>query len=197
MANDDYARGLVPLNTSGSKNFPKHSYLASTASDIFLGQPVAILSTGLVTGIGESGATVVLGVVAGFNVQGSILETAPFLDVSALTTDQAFVMVYDDPNQEYYIQEDTGGTALTQAEVGATADMVFRATKGNTTTGWINGELDADSVATNTSNLLQILRGRRFVNQDGTNNTLNADFAKWVVRIMHHQKAGAGQNPTA
>ena len=37
MANDDFARGFVPLNTNGKGTVDSHYYLATTVTDISIG----------------------------------------------------------------------------------------------------------------------------------------------------------------
>ena len=203
MANDNYARGLVPVNL-GQGNLSAHYYRVSTAADIYLGQPVNLPAAGYVIGAGVATANaVVLGVALGFagTLKRSIATPDPFLDVSDLTppvpssdTGDRFILVADDPNQEYYIQEDTGGTALALADVGASVDMLYRgadgsAVTGNVDTGWVTAELDASTIAATTAGMFTLLRLHDGIENDGTN-TAVGDYAKWVVRITHHQKTG-------
>lgn len=199
MANDDYARGLVPLNRN--PNYA-HYYRASTATDIFLGDTLLLNASGLV-GV-SSAATIgvenLIGVAIGFSgpQKRGLATDDPYLDASDLTTLAAgletgdrLVLVADDPNQEFYVQEDTGGTALALADVGAAINVVYRSTdSGNTTSGWSRSEIDASAVVTTTAAQLQILRLFDGINNDGTNNAVG-DYAKWVVKILHHQRGGA------
>ena len=201
MANDNYARGLVPVN-QGHRS--ANIYRVSTAADIYVRQPVALPAAGFVIGAGvATDSSVVLGVVVGFlgTNKSGLATSDPYLDVSDLTpptpasdTGDRFVMVLDDPNQEYYIQEDTGGTALALADLGASIHMLYRgadgsAVTGNADTGRVTAELDASTVAATTAGMFTILRLFDGVNNDGTNNVAG-DYAKWVVRITHHQKTG-------
>ena len=199
MPNDDVVRGLIPLNRN--MNYA-HYYRASTGADIFIGDSVIITAAGLV-GV-SSAATIgvenLIGVAIGFAGpnKASLATDDPFLDASDLTTLAAglpagdrFILVADDPNQEFYVQEDTGGTALTLAEAGAAINIVYRSTtSGNETSGFSRSEIDASAVVTTTAAQLQILRLYDGMNADGTNNAVG-DYAKWVVKFVTHQLGGA------
>lgn len=201
MANDNYARGLVPVNR---RPISANYYRVSTAADIYIGQPVIIPAAGyVVTATVATDNSVVLGVAIGFagTLKRGVATPAPFLDVSQLTppvpasdTGDRFVLVADDPNQEFYVQEDTGGTALALADIGASIHLIYRGVAGgevtgNTDTGQVTAELDASSVAATTAGMFTVLRLHDGVESDGTN-TAVGDYAKWVVRITHHQKTG-------
>lgn len=188
MANDDFARGLVPLNTNGNGTVQGHLYQASTVTDIAIGMLV-VLTNGRVSRGAGTGLAPQLGVAGGFQrAKGASNELAPWLDVSGLTSDDWYVFVWDDPSQEFYIQEDTGGTALTATAPGAyTAAVVFQATSIDTNSGIARVELDASTALPGTDHTLHILRLHDYVNGDGTQNAVG-DYAKWVVQIAHHQK---------
>lgn len=201
MANDDFARGFFPLNWP---DMPVHYYRVSTSADIFLGMPVALASDGYIAAanVASAGAVVTIGVAVGFagTLKRGIATRDPFLDVSDLTppdpssdTGDRWIAVADDPNQEFLVQEDTGGTALTLAEAGAAIPGLFRASSGNVTTGWANLEIDASEVVASNSGICQLLRLHDSVQTDGTENSVG-DYAKWVVRLLHHQKR-SGLNP--
>ena len=203
MPNDNYPRGLIPINWP---NISSHWYRVSTAADIFLGEPVQRDSTGYIVGIGTpTGATMVMGVAVQFGgvLKRGLATPDPFLDVSDLTpptpssdTGDRWVRVSDDPSQEYFIQEDTGGTALALADAGAGIDLLYRGVNGTTVngdveTGWSNIELDASTVATTTALLCVLQRLDDRVNSDGSENAVG-DFAKWIVTFLRHQKAPFG-----
>lgn len=198
MANDNFPRGLVPIGGPYGGALSVHAYLVTTGADLFLGMPTTLPTSGYVDAIGVTtgNATAALGVIVGFEGGGrgggALATAAPFLDVSALGSDPTpYVLVADSPDQEYVVQEDTGGTALTQAEAGNVAYLLFRATSGNTDSGWSNLELDASTVAANTNGLVRVLRLHGNVNTDGTDNAVG-DYAKWVVTFLNPQKGGAG-----
>ena len=190
MANDDFARGLVPLNVNGKGTVNGHYYQASTITDIGIGMLV-VLTQGRVARAAVTGMNPVIGVAGGFaRGKGVSNELAPWLDVSGLTSDDWYVFVYDDPDQEFFIQEDTGGTALTGTAGGQySGNGLFQTTSIDTVSGLTRLELDASSAVADTGQLLHILRLHDEVQGDGTQNAVG-DYAKWVVRILHHQKRG-------
>lgn len=195
MANTNFRRGLVPRNLNFSRGV--HYYRAGTGDDIFLGAPVAISAAGLCvpSAATSAGAVASIGVAVGFidGNKAGLAADAPFLDVSTLGSNpQPYVAVADDPVQEFIVQEDTGGTALTQADVGLLGMLVFSAdgasaTSGNTTTGWSLLEFDRSTAVTTNSAQFQVLSLLDGVNEDGTLASFG-NYAKLVVRIVHHQK---------
>ena len=196
MANDDNPRGLSPLNAGIPAEV--HYYRASSGTDIYIGDPLHLAPTGYVTIASATGAIPVLGVAKGFldTNKAGLPTDDPYLDVSDLTpkgggrmAGDVWVAVYDDPNQLYLVQEDTGGTALALADVGAAIDLLRRTTVGSVDTGWANIEIDASTVVTTTAAVCQILGLADTVNTDGTNNAVG-DYAKWIVRFLHPQKGG-------
>ena len=200
MANDNYARGLVPINWP---DMPVHYYRVQTNNDIFLGEPVDLDSTGFLTNaiaVGTAGIVQAIGVAVGFAgpLRKGLATDDPFLDASDLTTlasgletGDRWIAVADYPFQEFVVQGDTGGTLAGLADVGNTAALLYRATSGNTTSGWANLELDASTNAVSTGQLVRILKLHDVVNVDGTENTAAANYTKWVVQIQTHRKTAA------
>src|SRR3990167_1048883 len=154
MANDNFPRGLFPVNWP---NISAHYYRAGTATDIFLGEIVDLTSTGYVTNavaVTTAGKVAALGAAVGFAgpLKKGLATDDPFLDASDLTTLAAgleagdrWVLVADDPSQEFIIQADTGATMAGLSSVGESFPLLWRATSGNTTSGWALLELDAGS----------------------------------------------------
>ena len=195
MANDSFPRGLFPLRLLQAT-----PYKANTAADIFLGMPVALGADGLVAPANATtgGGVQFLGAAIGFSDgnKGSIATADPFLDVSDLGSDkEPYVLVADAPQQEFIVQEDTGGSALVQADIGLIYTMVYGTGSGNTNTGWTNLELDRSTGLTGTAGQIMLLRLHDGVNSDGTVNT-TGNYAKYVAKIVHHQKnVGIVANP--
>lgn len=192
MANDDYPRGLVPFGPGGPLRV--NAYLATTAADLYLGMPVTLASDGYVGAADTTVVGTVLGAVVGFTDgnAAALATNDPFLDVSdlgATTLDRPYVLVADHPDQVYLLQEDTGGSALTQAAVGANFFGVYGSTSGNDNSGWTRLELDRSTIVTNTLGLFQVLGLVDTVNSDGTKNAFG-NFAKVKVRLTHHQLSG-------
>lgn len=200
MANDDRPRGLVPLDWPYTQT---HAYRINTGGDVFMGQAVDITSNGFVSAVTMTGLTATIGIVVGFAgpAVSGLASNAPFLDVSDITpptsgqqSGDRYAIVADNPNQQYYIQEDTGGTALVIGDAGSGYDLVYRgptgtSTNGDSNSGWANVELDRSTVVTGTGVFVQALRLMEVPNSDGS---LNApgNFAKWVVKPLQHRWNG-------
>lgn len=189
MANDSNLRGLRPVNQPFGTVKSRY-YTANTAIAIYLYQPLALNNSGQVEvdAVGDNSDNFV-GVALGFldTNKGSLpsgintLADAPYLPASK----EAVVLVSDDPNQEYIVEEDTGGTALTTTAIGNTCSFTYLATTGNTTTGVANVVLDRSDVAADSAGLLKIVALGDTVNSDGSINAAG-DYGKWIVRAAHH-----------
>lgn len=197
MANDNFPRGLFPLN------WPKtavHYYRVSSAADVFLGEPVDLASTGYIVGglaVSTAGIIQSIGVAVGFAgpMKKGLATDDPFLDASdlaplasGLEAGDRWVAVADDPDQVFIVQGDTGGTIAGLASVGESAALIYSyATSANTDTGWSRLELDASSNTASTGQLLRIVGIHDAVNVDGTDNTAGANYCKYQVRILTHR----------
>jgi hypothetical protein len=188
MANDKVRGGLIPLQL---KKDGVHVYKCSTGLDIYIGAVVALSADGIVVqgdAVTNTEDTSLLGVAVGFLVDNAApLTTKPFLDVSEYTLDNAYVMVADDPDQEYVIEEDTGSTALTQSGAGNAYYGAYDAASGNTTTGWSTLRLDRSTGTTTTSGVFIAWRPSYGINSDGTPNAVG-NYCKWIVTIANPQK---------
>ena len=201
MANDNFPRGLFPINYP---KMPCHYYRVDTAKNIFLGEIVDLASTGYVTNVIDvttAGIVQALGVAVGFagNLKRGLAGVGdPYLKASDLTTlasgleaGDRWVLVADDPRQEYIVQGDSGGTMAGISAQGETGAMIYRATSGNTNSGWANLELDASTNAASTGQIVRLLRMHDGINTDGTENTGAVAYTKWVVQIQTHRKTAA------
>ena len=96
-----------------------------------------------------------------------------------------YIMVADDPNIIFEIQEESNGTQLTAAEVGLNQVTLCAANNGYVS-GWL---LRSTSGATpNTTSTLQL---RLLGLARKPNNTFGA-YAKWLVKINVHELASDG-----
>lgn len=200
MANDDVIRargGLLPVGYpfgAFKKSYYRLTTASATADNLYIGMPVARDSNGRVTtavAIAASGVTL-LGSIVGFLDPN--LEALP----SAMESTQAGaylpggadaqILVADDPDQIFVLQEDTGGTALTASEIGNSVTLTYRSTSGDTTTGYATIELDRSSAGTGTGGNLIIHNLAQNMNSDGTRNA-PGNFCKWEVRIVNHYNA--------
>jgi hypothetical protein len=113
-------------------------------------------------------------------VVGVIPDTADSLIYRAASTAR-YVLVADDPDLIFEIQEDGVGAALALVDVGENADIVVAA--GNTTTGTSGMELDSSDHKTATAQLRILGFVQRPDNVPGVAN------AKVLVRINEHELA--------
>lgn len=136
------------------------------------GVPTVILATP------GSGLTGVIVAMAGtkYGSHGGDPTSLDTLVVPATKTKDYYVLVCDDPNVLFEVQEVSGGTALTAAEVGLNANLV-----AGTNNGYISAwELNNSGEAT-TSTLDVQLMG--LVQRPGN---VFGEHAKWLVRINNH-----------
>lgn len=186
MANADRAVGLLPVrHTTGAPYNGAARVFSTAAGDataIFVGDPVKLSGTsstinGVVYADVDQGATgdVFVGVVVGV-----LPDTADSLTYRAASTTRR-LLVACDPDLEYELQEVSGGTALTAADIGLNANIVVGT--GSTTTGLSGVELNNVGEATTNTLDVQILGlVSRADNEVG-------EHAKWLVRINRHQFA--------
>jgi hypothetical protein len=101
-----------------------------------------------------------------------------------LASTNRVALVVDDPNVLFEIQEVSGGTSFTAAEVGLNANVIVAA--GDTTTGMSGMELNNSGEATTAGLNVRIHRlSPRPDNSMGEN-------AKWLVLITDHQLRSDG-----
>ena len=129
MANTDNPHGATLAGYARRMTL----YPKSTAAIIYAGDVVSFPAAGKVAAT-TAGNTEIVGVCAGYAV--------------AADTE---ILVYDDPDQTYYIQDDGAGGTLAAADVGLNADIV--ATAGNTTFLKSQMELDTSGKQTTTAQL--------------------------------------------
>jgi len=193
MANDDAiaARGgLLPVQFPYG-NFRKGLYkLTTSAVAVYIGQPMDLDSNGQVVPATVGDNAFILGPVVGFTDtnKGGLPSGMNSLSqggyLPALT--DAYVQIADDPNQLFMIQEDTGGSALTQSAVGNTAAIIPRTSSGSTVTGYSTFELDRSDIAADSAGSLKVVGLVDYMNSDGTSNDFG-NYSKLLVRINHHR----------
>jgi len=202
MANVSKPSGLKPvgyLNGSPWNGQARMYYVPSTnATALYVGDPVTRLTASAdangvpSVSIGVAGSAicgVIVGIVvasAGVSLVGSTIDlTRRSLPISTA----GYVLVADDPNIVFEVEEGTtasaAGTALTAAAVGNNANFVVIA---GTNTYSDSGTLvdNATEAVTATLNLKLLGLAQREDNAFGTR-------AKWLVLINNHQyKGGTG-----
>lgn len=185
MANSDTPFGFKParklgaMNTTGGVN--RYYRGTGDANNLFIGDPVDLGGTGDTAGVpsvvrataGSGGYAV--GVVVGIENNTSDNLGRTYLPASTA----GYVLVCDDPDEVFIIQEDSTSGALAVTDIGLNADFVIGS--GNTTTGISATELQTSSI--NTTNTLQLRVLGLYPDQKnevGTN-------AKWLVRFNLHR----------
>lgn len=191
MANVNAAYGLRPIKNNGTPydgNLTLYNIPSSVATNIFIGDPMIPNGDGDAFGVasvilataGTSNfligpvVAIVNGPAAGGNATVPITRDLP---VYHQASTNGYVLIADDPNTLFTIEEDSVGGALAATDISRNFSLVSGS--GSTTTGFSGWMLDS-SVGNTTSLQLRLMRLLRFPgNAIGTN-------AQWVVRINQH-----------
>jgi hypothetical protein len=196
MANINAPAGLSPtqyLNGAPWNGQARlYCILSGDGSAYAIGDPVTLGGTGDDNGVPNvvlataGTANVVTGVIvsAGGTSNGGMLADPTNLNttiIPATKTKNYYVMVADDPNIAFEIQEGGAGAALTKADIGNNFNL-----KSGTNSGYLSGwTLDNASAAVTATLQLKLLG--LVQSRDNTFGT----YAKWLVKINNHT-FGAG-----
>lgn len=160
MANTDAPTGLRPVRyASGAPyNGAANVYCvpASDGTALFKGDPVIIAGSADANGVPTclkataAGGARWTGVVVGFLPSPTIQTNG-----HRLASTLEYVLVADDPNLIYEIQEDADGGALAAVDVGLNADFIFAT--GNAYTHFSGAELDTSTKATTATLQMRIV----------------------------------------
>jgi hypothetical protein len=181
MANANGARGLIPVRKFASSGYAnalrRYSCPSTYATALFIGDPVIKTGTSDADGYSEVNSAAnggfITGVVVGFEDPPSML-----LGYGAASTTRA-VLVADDPEELFEIQEDAVGGTLALASVGLNADLISAA--GSTysrASGW---QLDTSTAAVTATLQVKIVEF-----QHRTDNEPASANAKVLVKINKH-----------
>lgn len=96
--------------------------------------------------------------------------------IPATKTRAYYVLVADDPNIIFEVQEEATGTALAAADVGLNANLVAGANNGYLS-GW---QLDRTTPGTGSTLQVKLMRLAQ------VQNNAFGDYAKWWVKINNH-----------
>lgn len=184
MANADTPYGLIPCNRNGGvyDGSVQIYYVPSTdGTAMAVGDAVKLAGSadadGIPTITRATAGDIPVGIVIGFVPQ-SGYEDLPNYRAASVAR---YVLVADDPDVFFVIQEDSVGGALAATSVGLNADMVFAAP--SSVTGLSNVELDSSSADTTNTLDLQIVRLYNVAD-----NAIG-DNAKWICKFNTHQYA--------
>lgn len=184
MANPDTPFGLRPVQHRNgapySGSFRYYSVAAGNATAIMIGDPVTLAGTSQTIN-GRIYSDVVRSA-TGDVFQGVCIGVVPDTQDSLVyraASTQRVLMIADDPDLLFEIQEVSGGTALTANDAGLNANIVVAA--GSTVTGQSGVELDNSTEATtNTLDVHIVGPVMREDNAIGEN-------CKWLVTFNRHQ----------
>lgn len=200
MANANKPSGFTPVGYLNGAAWNGQARLYSVAASntyaIGIGDPVISSGTANadgVPGVVRAGTTgsctgALRGVCVGVGRYEGLMANPSSLDTTVWPASSAtvgYIMVVDDPNVIFQIQEESNGTALAATEVGLN-QISLAAVTGTYCSAWL---LRSTSGATaNTTNTLQLrLLGLARI----PNNTFGA-YAKWLVSINVHELASDG-----
>lgn len=184
MANANVAFGLKPVRMAGGAPYNgavnMYYHAASDGTALYIGDPVVkdggADTAGLASVVRGSAGGPFTGVVVGFVPNG----TVDIAGYGAAST-AYYVLVCDDPDVLFEIQEDADGGAIAAADIGLNASVI--AASGGTYTRRSGFELDTSTKATTAGLELKIVGLVPRVD-----NELSAN-AKVLVRINDHTEA--------
>lgn len=188
MPNANTPQGLIPKRYRNGAPFvgPLRRYYhpATDAVALFMGDPVIIAGdadadgTPTATRATAAGAGRITGIVCGFEPNATINAAGYGAASTAF-----YVLVCDDPNVLFEIQEDSVGGALAATSVGLNADLIAAA--GSTATKQSGFMLDSSTAAATATLQMRIVQlEQRADNAIGTN-------AKWLCAINLPTETGA------
>lgn len=176
MANTDNPNGFRPIFTAGVRPPTRYPIEASYATDLYIGDMVA-LSSGFIVESTAGTDNQLLGAIVGFECAGGFNKDYAYYPASSAL--DWYAIVADDPHQLFVAQCDGGGT-LAEANIGETLN-IKQTHSGNTTTG-LSG-MEIDSSATNGAVTDQL----RLVGLlDNPGNAWGAN-GEYIVTIHNHQ----------
>lgn len=193
MANANVPRGLIPVrHRSGGyySGAAKVYYVPSTyATAIFIGDPViGVTAAGDAQGVHTvsvataAGGTYVLGAMIGVcNGPNGEVPVTRDLPPYHIASTAGYILVADDPDLLFEIQEDGVGGAMGVNAIGRNADLVSGT--GSTVTAQSGWMLDSSTLQTTNSLQLRIEDSVRRADNDPS-----LTLAKWLVSINLHSK---------
>ena len=197
MPNVNMPRGLVPYRHfdgsvwNGSANI---YYVPSGAANIFLGDPVAIISANNdangvpAVQVASSGSPIVgvmCGIVPGGDPQIAVTQNMPIYHPTGTAQ---YILVADDPTLLYMVQ-DNGGTQATAPNLWAGKNANLVSGSGSTVTGYSGWQLSAASVAGTNTLDVKIMRPLPEVDNIVSNVANTNMNAKWLVKLNNYRYA--------
>ena len=185
MANVDAPRGFTPVGYRGGKPYTgaaRRYYKDATAGIIGVGDPVIRVTNssdpeGGPEIVRASTGAAITGIVVGIEPNRSNL-----MQMHLAAADVGYVLVADDPDLLFEVQDNGGVTTLAVTNIGEHINSVA-AINASTTTGRSNYEIDTEAKATNDT-----FRIERLVDRPG--NAVGANAA-WIVSANLHTEVNA------
>lgn len=170
MANKDHPHGLLAV-MSRMKDTPRMTlYPCNATTAIFRGDVVILKTNGRISTLGTAaGVANIVGVAAAYNPAG--------------TTPVQSMLVYDDPDTVFEIQDDSTtdpGATTNKVNVGANANLTL--TTGDTNSGQSKHELDHSSITT--AGVTAALKIMGFY--DIVDNDISLKNARFLVMLNRH-----------
>lgn len=191
MANANIPFGLRPVSTVSGAPYTAvgREYVIDSGDStaVFIGDPVKI--TGGSTFLNGQTYSNVIQAATGDVITGVVVgvcsDTRDSLIYRAASTTRR-VLVCDDPNVLFEIQQGTGGTPLTANDIGLNAN--FAVGSGSTATGLSGVTLNnVGEATTNTLDLKIVGMVNRADNDPGSAVGTGADASRFLVRINRHR----------
>ena len=177
MANINNPRGLVPLTTAqGELVTSSYSITDSYASDMYIGDPVVNVAAGGIELATTGSGNYILGAAVSFYDETGVPQNY----YPASSTAGWEVIVTDNIDQLYLMQENTvsGVSDIALADRGRNIDLV--AGTGNTATGLSKYEINPDTMSTEVTGQMAIIR------KDDTPGNELGENCSWVLKINYH-----------
>lgn len=198
MANANVARGLIPYRHydgsvwNGSVNI--YYVPAGYATALYVGDPVDIISSSNDAGgnpaikLATVGAPMIGAICGIVNGGDPVITVTQGLPVYHPASTAQYLLVSDDPNLLYWVQDDAS-TQATAPKLWAGLNANLVAGAGSTVTGYSGWQLAASTVAN--TNTLDVKIMRPLVEVDNTiGTTANTNMnAKWLVKLNNYRYA--------
>lgn len=190
MPNTSHIMGLRPINQPFGAVHCNY-YQAATGTALYMYHPVDVDANGRIVLATPGSNNFIIGSIVGFldDAAGPIDNAfSGYVPANPAVTNSAGVinvLVADDPNQHFLIEEDTGGTALTAQDANAACSWTYIGTTGSTVSGVASAVLDRSTVvAAGSTQQFRIIK-----KLDKPDNAYG-NFCKWIVRPLYHRYAG-------
>jgi len=196
MANSDIARGLIPVAHRSGAPYTGAANVyyvpSSYGTALFIGDPVIHVNNSAdaagiptVARASAGGGAYILGVMVGVASHGdpNVALTRDLPRYHQAST-EGYILVADDPDLLFEVQEDGVGGAMGTGAAGRNVDVV--AGTGSTTTGYSGFELDSNTLNTTATLQMRIHRPVERVDNDAT-----LTNAKWLCSINLHSVRNA------